>query len=98
MGAQMSTSMTSITVLAVSCFVFFGFCAIVVEQIDAKLEHLTRRIGRKAIVPKVYGWTIEDLEKVKQAWIVEDPRGLELPTTNPDKITTGEQVFLRKRI
>ena len=90
MGNCSSTIAVAATIVAVLA----GIIAVVVEQIDGKLEQLRKRIGRTAVTPKVYGWSISELEKVRKDWVSMDPKGAEYPSAHPTRIMEPEQVMI----
>ena len=88
----MGSSLSVLTVVTPILALLAGIIAIIVEQIDEKLDRLRNRIGRNPVSPKVYGWTIADLEKIKKNWIILDPKGAEFPVNEPYAMTMPEQV------
>ena len=88
----MGSSLSVMTIVTPILALLAGIIAVVVEQIDEKLDSLRRRIGRNPVSPKVYGWTIADLEKTKKNWIALDPKGYEFPVNEPYPMTMPEQV------
>ena len=90
MGSVLGTIAVATTIIAVLA----GIVAVVAEQIDDKLNVLRQRIGRTAVTPKVYGWSISELDKVRRDWISIDPKGAEYPVVHPTRISEPEQVTL----
>ena len=74
MGANLST--VSVAFAVVTTLV--GIAVVFAEQLDQKLESILYKLGRTQIRPKVYGWTIEQLEKIKEIWEKEDTEGMKI--------------------
>ena len=75
MGATMSAIATGCVV----ALTLIGVVLVYTETIDQKLETLLYKLGRKQIRTKILGWDLDQLEKIKQIWVENDPEGLTYP-------------------